>query len=200
MTTTNNQCGIVLLAAGASSRLGTPKQQLVFGETTLLQHSINIALGAPAAMVVVVLGAGVAGIDLPKPTDKLSFVVNNQWQEGMASSIRCGLSHLVQQYPQIQNVLFMACDQPYVSVELLHKLVTLQQETGKPVVASQYADTAGIPAIFHATLFPELMQLTGDRGARKLIERHRQDVTTVSFPQGQIDIDTGEDYQNLQKM
>src|SRR5689334_13012567 len=138
MTTTNNQCGIVLLAAGASSRLGMPKQQLVFGETTLLQHSINIALGAPVAMVVVVLGAGVAGVDTPKPTDKLSFVVNDQWQEGMASSIRCGLSHLVRQYPPIQNVLFMACDQPYVSVELLHKLVTLQQETGKPVVASQY--------------------------------------------------------------
>ncbi len=199
MSITSNQCGIVLLAAGASSRLGMPKQLLGYGQTTLLQHSINMALGSVAATVVVVLGAGAAGIDTTKPAAKLSFVVNHQWEEGMAASIRCGLDHVMRQYPQLQNVLFMACDQPYVSVELLDKLVTLQQETGKPVVASQYANTAGIPAIFHATLFSELMELAGDRGARKLIERHQHEMATVPFPQGQIDIDTGEDYRNLQK-
>jgi len=200
MAFTNSQCGIVVLAAGASSRLGLPKQLLVIGQTTLLQHSISVALGSLAQKVVVVLGAGASGIHTATADDKLAFIENKQWQEGMSSSIRCGLGHITRQCPQLQSVLFMACDQPFVSVELLNKLVTLQQETDSPIVASTYAGTTGIPAIFHAALFPELLLLTGDRGAKKLIERHRQHVATVAFPQGHIDIDTGEDYRNLQKM
>ena len=194
-----HQCGIVLLAAGASSRLGSPKQLLVYGRQTLLQHSIRTALHTMAQKLVVVLGAGAAEIQVEITSDKLSCVVNEQWKEGMASSIQCGLDYITSWFPGIQNVLFMACDQPYVSVELLDKLVTLQKETGSPIVASQYAGTAGIPAIFNKVLFPELMQLKGDRGARKLITAHPDKVLTVSFPAGEIDIDTGEDYRNLQK-
>ena len=195
-----NQCGIILLAAGASSRLGSPKQSLVYGSQTLLEHSIGTALGSGAQKTVVVLGAGATTLQPAITSDKLSYIENSTWQEGMASSIRYGLEYITSHFPAIQNVLFMACDQPYVSIELLDKLVTLQKETGSPVVASQYSGTTGIPAIFNQLLFPELMQLKGDRGARKLIAAHHDKVLTVDFPKGAIDIDTGEDYRNLLKM
>ena len=93
----------------------------------------------------------------------------------------------------------MVCDQPYINTVLLNKLITLQRQTGHSIVASKYAKTAGIPAIFSRDLFPELLQLTGDKGARKLIEQQKEAVATVAFPLGTIDIDTMADYESLQK-
>ena len=194
-------CDIVLLAAGSSSRLGGPKQLLMYKEHTLLQHSIQIALASLANRVIVVLGAnaGIIATGIAKEDDRLTCITNDQWQEGLASSIRCGLQYLLSQKPAPQNVLFMVCDQPYINTVLLNKLITLQRQTGHSIVASKYAKTAGIPAIFSRDLFPELLQLTGDKGARKLIEQQKEAVTTVAFPLGTIDIDTMEDYESLQK-
>ena len=194
-------CDIVLLAAGSSSRLGGPKQLLMYKEHTLLQHSIHIALASLANRVIVVLGAnaGIIGTGITKKDDRLTCITNDQWQEGLASSIRCGLQYLLSQKPAPQNVLFMVCDQPYINTVLLNKLITLQRQTGHSIVASKYAKTAGIPAIFSRDLFPELLQLTGDKGARKLIEQQKEAVATVAFPLGTIDIDTMADYESLQK-
>lgn len=194
-------CDIVLLAAGSSSRLGGPKQLLMYKEHTLLQHSIEIALASLANRVIVVLGAnaGIIGTGINKEDDRLTCITNDQWQEGLASSIRCGLQYLLSQKPAPQNVLFMVCDQPYINTVLLNKLITLQRQTGHSIVASKYAKTAGIPAIFSRDLFPELLQLTGDKGARKLIEQQKEAVATVAFPLGTIDIDTMADYESLQK-
>jgi len=194
-------CDIVLLAAGSSSRLGGPKQLLMYKEHTLLQHSIEIALASLANRVIVVLGAnaGIIGTGITKKDDWLTCITNDQWQEGLASSIRCGLQYLLSQKPAPQNVLFMVCDQPYINTVLLNKLITLQRQTGHSIVASKYAKTAGIPAIFSRDLFPELLQLTGDKGARKLIEQQKEAVATVAFPLGTIDIDTMADYESLQK-
>ena len=194
-------CDIVLLAAGSSSRLGGPKQLLMYKEHTLLQHSIEIALASLANRVIVVLGAnaGIIGTGITKEDDRLTCITNDQWQEGLASSIRCGLQYLLSQKPAPQNVLFMVCDQPYINTVLLNKLITLQRQTGHSIVASKYAKTAGIPAIFSRDLFPELLQLTGDKGARKLIEQQKEAVATVAFPLGTIDIDTMADYESLQK-
>ena len=194
-------CDIVLLAAGSSSRLGGPKQLLMYKEHTLLQHSIQIALASLANRVIVVLGAnaGIIATGIAKEDDRLTCITNDQWQEGLASSIRCGLQYLLSQKPAPQNVLFMVCDQPYINTVLLNKLITLQRQTGHSIVASKYAKTAGIPAIFSRDLFPELLQLTGDKGARKLIEQQKEAVATVAFPLGTIDIDTMADYESLQK-
>ncbi len=200
MINTADGCGIVILAAGASSRLGQPKQLLPYHEQTLLEHSITIALASVATQVVLVLGAGAAGIQPVIKDDKLALIVNKQWQEGMASSIRFGLNQLLQQNAGMQMVIFMVCDQPYVSTELLNNLVTLQQQTGRSIVASQYAATTGIPALFTKALFPELLQLKGDAGAKKLVMLHQADTVTIPFPLGSIDIDTAADYQALQKM
>ena len=91
----------------------------------------------------------------------------------------------------------MVCDQPYVSSSLLNDLLKKQRETGKPIVTSNYGETIGPPAFFHKTFFPELLKLQGDTGARKIIEQNNDKVATVLFPEGSIDIDTEEDYEEL---
>ena len=199
MTEMGDQCAIIVLAAGASSRLGKPKQTLLFKQSTLLEHSIHEALNTVAAYVIVVLGADAAAIQPSIQNTKLSFAVNEHWQEGIASSIRCGLEYLLTKQSSIQDILLMVCDQPYINTALLDKLVTLQAETGVDIVASSYGDTKGIPAVFGKQLFPELLKLKGDTGAKKIIMRHAESLAVIDFPLGAIDIDTQEDYISIQK-
>lgn len=179
--------------------MGTPKQLLPYKQTTLLEHSIEEALASKAGQLVVVLGAHAEMVRPAVREKKLSVIINKSWQEGMSSSIRCGLQYLLEEIPAVQSALFMACDQPYISAVLLNKLVTLQQQTGRAIVASQYAATTGIPAIFDKQLFPGLLALEGDSGAKKLILQHQYHVATVPFPLGNIDIDTAADADRMQK-
>jgi len=115
----------------------------------------------------------------------------------MASSIRHGLSYLTENLQNITSVIFMVCDQPFVSVELLHNLIVEQEKTLKSIVASYYSEIAGTPVLFDKSIFPELMELTGDIGARKIITRHKDNLATVAFPLGNVDMDTAEDYRKL---
>ena len=189
---------VIVLAAGASSRLGRPKQNLLFKQTTLLQYSIETALESKAGSVLVILGAEADTIQITQHNSKLHCLINDQWAEGMASSIRCGITHLINYHPSVTSAVLMACDQPYIHTGLLNKLVTLQQETGAAIVASSYGDIKGIPAIFSRQLFPELLQLTGDTGAKKIMAKYTGSLATVDFPLGLIDIDTVEDYNSIQ--
>ena len=193
------QCDIIILAAGSSSRLGTPKQLLPYKKNTLIEHSIEVALISLARRVIVVLGANAETMQPGIENDKLSFIINEKWEEGIASSIRCGLRYSLNQTNPPQNVLYMVCDQPYINTDLLDKLITLQEQTGHAIVASKYAETTGIPAIFAAALFPELLQLRGDTGAKKIIAQQKDKMAAVPFPLGDIDIDTEADYRHLQK-
>jgi molybdenum cofactor cytidylyltransferase len=99
--------------------------------------------------------------------------------------------------PLAKGLILMVCDQPYVSAALLNDLLATHYNTGKPIVTSGYAGTVGPPTLFHRSIFPELLQLQGDAGARSVLNKHRDEVEIVSFPQGRQDIDTEEDYQRL---
>lgn len=189
---------IILLAAGASTRLGQPKQFMSYNNSTLLDISLDAALQSAAQKVVLVLGAvDTTGISNPK----LAIASNSHWQSGMASSIRCGLSALAaDKSVDAGGVIIMACDQPFITSALLDNLVTLQQETGKKMVASAYAGTMGIPAFFHRDLFPELLALEGEGGAKKLLAAHGEAVATLDFSLGAVDIDTPEDYEKLKRV
>jgi len=193
-----NNCGVVILAAGSSSRLGRPKQLLPYKEKKLLQHSIDVALDAAVRTVVVVLGANFSIIKKEINVHSASIVINDNWQEGMASSIRCGVNALMEINPVIDAAIFMVCDQPHVSAALLQNLLTKQKETQLPIVASMYANAVGIPALFHESLFNELLQLKGDVGAKKMMNKFPDLVATIPFPQGETDMDTIEDFQALQ--
>jgi len=157
------------------------------------------ALNANASSVMVVLGAHSNLLYGEIDKNKVQMVMNTEWEEGMASSIRIGLKSLLKLIPSVDAVIFIVCDQPYLSASLLNELLITQQETGKPIVASHYGEAIGPPALFHKSFFSELMQLKGDTGAKNIIQQHSAELATVPFPEGKIDIDNPADYEELQK-
>lgn len=187
--------GIVILAAGASTRLGKPKQLLQYNGKSLLQHIVSEALKSNAGPVIVVVGANADSISKEIDKTKVHVVMNTAWGEGMASSVRIGLKTLQKLSPSTDGVIIMVCDQPHVSDTLIKELINTHKKTNKPIVGSNYGEAIGPPALFHRSLFSELMQLRGDTGARKIMQHHIDEVETVLFSRGKIDIDTKEDYE-----
>jgi molybdenum cofactor cytidylyltransferase len=194
-----NNTGVIILAAGASSRLGSPKQLLAYSGATLLQHSIEEAQSSDASSVLVVLGANAEIIKSAINHTPANVVVNPDWKEGMASSIRFGLQTLVEMYPQTEAAIFMVADQPFVTAALLNNLMVLSRNGQRSVVASKYGSTFGTPVLLTKRFYPELMELTGDVGAKSLVRKYLNEAAFVPFPKGEIDIDTVEDYKNLSK-
>lgn len=193
----NDSFGIVILAAGASNRLGKPKQLLSFEGTTLLNHSISIAEQTDAGKMVVVIGANEITVAESITSKKVKVLQNADWEEGMASSIRNGLQHLITKTPTLNAVLILVCDQPFVSVELLQNLIKEYKQTGKPIIACSYNNTLGTPALFDKSIFEKLLALDGDIGAKNIMKDNPGLVHEVIFPKGNIDIDNSADYERL---
>jgi molybdenum cofactor cytidylyltransferase len=193
-----NNTGIIILAAGESSRFGGIKQLLPFGATTLLQHVIDEAIGAGAQPVVVVTGANANMVSTSiRDISKLTILNNEKWMLGISSGIVAGVHQILGLSPGIRKIIIAVCDQPFVSSALFEELDEMQEKTGKPAVACTYADTVGTPALFTTKYFDQLLSLQGDEGAKKILKNNRGDVATVDFPKGQIDIDTQKDYEKL---
>ena len=186
----------IILAAGESSRLGQPKQNLVFNGQTLLQHAVDSALQSACKPVIVVLGANDSTIISPR---KALVLYNKDWKEGMASSIRTAINELNKEL-SVDKVIIMLCDQPFVNATLLNTLIDKQVQTGKPIVACTYSGTTGAPVLFDRSLFAELLLLQGNEGAKKILITHANQIATIPFEQGSIDIDTPDDYENLIKL
>ncbi|MDQ2747020.1 MAG: nucleotidyltransferase family protein [Acidobacteriota bacterium] len=194
----SDSIGIILLAAGASVRLGAAKQLLEFQNQTLLRRSAEIAVQISVA-VVVTLGARSELLrreieDLP-----LAVVENEDWKQGMGGSAKIGLKKLLETNAELRGVIIMVCDQPFVSVDLLEKIIAEFDEMNAPIIACQYASTLGVPALFAAELFPELLALKPAHGAKHLIKKHLSKTVAVPFPEGAFDIDTAADYEKLLK-
>lgn len=196
---TIKHCGIVILAAGSSSRLGKPKQLLAFEGTTLLARVAAIACQSKRYPVIVVLGANADLIKENLSISGLDVVINEDWEEGMASSLRTGLHAMEKKYPAVDGIMILVSDQPHLTDNHIVQLIDAQNKSGLPIAACSYAGIMGTPALFHKSVFPELMQLKGDIGAKRIIESRKQDVVTVFFDKGVVDIDTQADYENLLK-
>lgn len=179
----------IVLAAGASRRLGTPKQLVRLESETLLERTVRVALEAGLDPILGVVPAGL--VIEPIPTGMV-LVVNHEAAEGMASSIRAGLRALGTDADSTIGVVIMACDQPSVTAPHLRKLTS---SAGK-IVASAYSGRKGVPAYFPNTSFEALMALTGDIGARDLL----QDAATIHLPLGELDIDTIQDLEQARKL
>jgi molybdenum cofactor cytidylyltransferase len=190
---------VIILAAGRSARLGSPKQLLSYRGKTLLQHSIDTALESMASQILVVLGSKKDSIKKEIEQTQIFILENSSWESGMASSISCGITNLQIIAPETEAVILMVCDQPFVNAKLLNNLITKHKDSKQSIVASSYANTLGTPALFHKSLFVELLALQGESGAKSLIKKYSQQVGFVSFDQGSIDIDTRENYRNLPK-
>lgn len=190
--------GIVILAAGSSRRLGKPKQLLNFRGTSLLKRAVETALAAGGAATVVVLGAQAPLMQEEIREYPVDILINEGYENGMAGSLTGGLRLIITRHPDIDGVLIMVCDQPFVSPAHLRNLVNAQRDSRKAIVSSHYENTTwGVPALFHKTLFPPLLELQGDRGARSLIEAHADGSASVPFLPGAMDIDTAEAYEAL---
>jgi molybdenum cofactor cytidylyltransferase len=189
---------IIILAAGSSERLGQPKQLLPFRGRSLIMHSVMEANKALDAPPVVVVGGYEEQVRKELADTRTDIIFNPDWPTGMASSIRTGLVHAMKD-PGLEAAMIVLCDQPFVTSPLMTEMFSLQLQSGKPIIACNYADgTMGTPVLYHRTIFSELLHLTGHEGARKIVRSRPERVVTVDFPLGAIDVDTMEDYKNLE--
>lgn len=191
--------GLILLAAGSSSRLGRPKQLIEFQGKKLIQKAIDEAQKSKADTLVVVLGWNPELVKSGFDSEKILHVINENWQEGMATSMQAGLRFLLEK-EQPDQVILMLVDQPFVDASILNQLISLKGKSGKGIVACSYSDTLGVPAIFDQIYFKEMLELKVSEGAKKVILRNKADVFELDFPQGAVDLDTEEDLDRLKDM
>jgi molybdenum cofactor cytidylyltransferase len=181
----------VVLAAGASKRLGEPKQLVKLGDETLLERTVRVAREAGCSPVVVVVGAEYAQVLGNSVLGDAVPVINDQWKEGMASSIRLGVRTLETVARDAEGVLLMTCDQPAVTVKHLLRLTSRAE-----VKASRYAGRSAVPAFFPSKYFEKLMELKGDTGARELLAEARYE----ELENGELDVDTVADLERAREL
>jgi molybdenum cofactor cytidylyltransferase len=203
------RCAAVLLAAGASTRLGQPKQLIRIEGESLLHRTARLALEAGCSPVHVVLGFEAERLRPELSSLPVNIVVNPNWNEGMGASIRSGMEALRTQRPQPEAVLILVCDQPRLTTGHLRELLTLHTATSggtndtgashPAITASLYAGRSGVPAVFSSKLFPALLASQGDRGARDLIRAHSEEVQGIPWPPGELDLDRPEDLTTIER-
>lgn len=188
----------IVLAAGASSRLGQPKQLVEFHGETLLMRATRLAQEAGADPVFVVLGANRELIAAAVLSGHAVAVVNDAWRDGISTSIRTGLRAVEQGAAMADGVLLLTCDQPFLTAGHLRALLNeFATRSGLVITASAYKGAVGTPAVFPRKLFPRLQDLRGDSGARTLLKEAPCAIAEVAFPGGEIDIDTPSDLDRL---
>jgi molybdenum cofactor cytidylyltransferase len=197
--------GAVILAAGASARMGEPKQLLRLAGRTLLRRTVDAVFASPAWPVVVVLGAQMEAIRPEIARLPVLIVENREWAEGLASSIRAGVRVLDQFSMSLAAAILVPCDQPCLSPEALTRLCEARERGDPTIVAARYgrpeqgrgAGELGPPALFARCHFHELLELRGPGGARPLLARHAARLATVDLPELAADLDTPADYREF---
>jgi molybdenum cofactor cytidylyltransferase len=190
---TTHACALILLAAGASTRMGRPKQLLTVAGQPLLRRVAETALAAPVAPVIVVLGAGAATIAPCLAGLAVRTVINPRWPEGMGASLGCGIETLRQTAPAADAVIIALADHANLSARHLAALIAARQATGRGIAATEFRGVRLPPVCFDRRYFDALGKLPGDTGARHLLAAHPADVTAVPLAT-HPDLDTPEDY------
>lgn len=188
---------ILILAAGSSSRLGQPKQLLSFQHNTLLQNTIEAAQSVAHDKVLVILGDKHDEISASIADSGVQTFYNKEWETGMSSSIRTGLAQLLTADTTLDAVILTVCDQPFLSAKVFRALLSEARTSVRDIIASSYAGTLGTPVLFGRKYFEELALLQGAEGAKTLLQKYNDQVASLPFDKGEIDIDTPEDYNKL---
>ncbi len=189
---------ILILAAGGSSRMGSPKQLLKWKNSNLLNHTISKAIELNLKEIIVVLGAN-ADMIIPEIDNKeVKILINQDWENGLGSSISAGVNHILQSNSSIDGLLIMLSDQPLIEHNHYLKLIKNISSGNKAIVATKYSDSKlGVPALFDKFYFKDLIDLNSDFGAKQLISRYSENVISIENEKSRFDIDTPEQYQNL---
>lgn len=189
--------GVVILAAGSSSRLGRPKQLVEFQNKPLLQHVIDAINPFQFRSSFLVLGSNVDQIQKSINPENVTLLHNENWSEGIASSIRLGVLESIKLNESLEGILFLLSDQPFVNKELIEELILKHLNGDQQITACSYNGNMGVPAIFGKSFFPQLLELQGDVGAKKIIAQNSNNVQSVVFKKGSFDVDTELDVQEL---
>jgi molybdenum cofactor cytidylyltransferase len=186
---------ILILAAGNSSRLGQPKQLIEFQGETLIRRITKTALTI-SNDVLIVLGANAELIeaDLEPFTGQVKTVFNPDWQEGMGTSIKIGVQQLAK---NADAIMVLLCDQPFVTAEKLQEILQIFANFHQPIIACEYKNQLGVPMLFDKTIFPELLNLKGDKGARAFLHKYEGKIGLIDFQEGNFDVDTLDDLKQL---
>lgn len=188
-----HRIAVLILAAGASRRMGKIKQLLPWGESTLLNHTIN-TLNTISEDIFVVLGANTK--EITSTLDKCTIISNPEWQKGMGTSISTGIGE-IEVVKDYDAVLVVLADQPLLDVAYYQKMITAYSSGNSTIIATSYETKNGVPAILDKSLFEELKKLGEDYGARKLMQKYAANVTALDPDGKAIDIDTPEVYEQL---
>lgn len=189
--------GLIVLAAGGSRRLGQPKQLLSYQGQSLIRRTVDCALASLCHPIVGVVGAYADVVRSEVEDLGVSIVENPNWSMGLSTSIRTGIQAIQEYKLSLDAVILTLCDQPFLTPHLINQLVRTYQTTQKSIVATYYADTLGVPALFAASTWDKLSALEGDRGAKALIQQWPQEaIASVPFAQGDVDIDTWDDWRS----
>ena len=189
--------GAVILAAGNSSRLGQPKQLLQFRGQTLVRRIVDAACEADCSPIVVVIGSDKDKVARELERTNAVIVENVNWSDGIGTSIRSGVQRSLDVAPNVEAIVLLVCDQPLVDSHTIEQLIALGAKTKKAIVASSYAGTLGVPALFDRSCAEELLRLDDASGAKPIIFSNHDRVAEFPFPEGQIDIDMAADYEKL---
>jgi molybdenum cofactor cytidylyltransferase len=181
---------VLVLAAGASTRLGQPKQLVKLGGRPALHIVVSNAASLAGHAVTVVVGAQAKDMTHLLAHSPASVIVNRNWEEGLGSSLRFGVASLP---PACDAVLILLGDQVAVSADDLRRLASAWKGEESLIAASVYGQRVGVPAIFPRLCFSELAELRGDQGARSVIERNSYRLIRVPMAAAAIDLDTPED-------
>jgi molybdenum cofactor cytidylyltransferase len=187
---------VVVLAAGGSSRFGSAKQLVRVNGRPLMLTAVSRAVELAGHSVTVVLGANAADLTPLLRHSPASVAINRDWAEGIASSIREGLTHAP---ATADGLLIMLADQAAVTTEDLRRLAGLWRRNPTAIATAQYAGAVGVPAIFPRWCLRELNELRGDRGAQVLLQRHVDRLVRLPMPSAELDIDRPEDLLALEQ-
>lgn len=191
--------GVMILAAGEATRMGKAKMLLPFKKTTILAHLIEEITLVEPNIIQLVTGYYHDLIQAQISTDKVDIIQNPQYSLGMSSSIQVGLTAMIKACPDLDFLVIVVSDQPYLNQSILLRLLTKQQQTAKGIIASSYNGIKGTPVLLSSAYFSHLYNLTGDKGARVILQQFPDDIATIEFENGALDIDTPEDYELLCK-
>lgn len=185
---------VLVLAAGASARLGQPKQLVPLGQRPALHIVLGNAVTVGGNAVTVVVGAHANRLTHLLSKSPASTIVNKHWEEGIASSLRCGLAAVP---PSADAVMIVLGDQVCVTADDLRRLLAAWKNQENVIAAASYSQATGVPAIFPRAWFGELAELRGDEGARTILHRNSDRIVRVPMPNAAIDLDTPADLQAL---
>ena len=192
---------IVILAAGASSRMGYPKQLLKLGDSSLIRHAISVSQSTSAAGVYVVLGANYEVLVTEIANENVTVIPNVNWQKGLGASIATAAQYMLGcNGHDIDGILYVLADQPLVTSAYLNKMITHFIGVNRAIIASQYRDGKfGVPVLFHRDFLEELSVLHGDEGAKHLLNRYKCGLHTITPDFDNIDVDTPADFKTVSK-